>query len=245
MTSNKTKFEQDLNVLLPRLTVDMRKEHVHKLNKLRDDLLRLHKANMVKINHSVMELVCAKFLIMKEYDVQLEYPLNELLTCDLYVTKGYSNLIIEIETGFIPPDHALDPLTYTYARIASKIVRYSHFAGKFALGVPAHIMLPLPEALVLPPRRRTAENIEHLKNLCDFYYQNPPITEDGIRNARIQDMYIIDVDRTRIHEIDPEAYVNRAVKKGFLFSLNEEEIIKEPKAPKVKLPTQTLDRYFK
>ncbi len=245
MTDSKGRFEQDLSVLLTRLTVDMKKEHVHKLNKLREDLLQLHKANLVKINHSVIELVCAKFLIMKEYDVQLEYPLNELLTCDLYGTKGYGNLVTEIETGFIPPEHAMDPLTYTYARIASKIVRYSHFAGKFALGMPTHYILPLPEALVLPPKRRTNEVVEQLKNLCDYYYQNPPITEEGIRNARIQEIYIIDVDRTSVQEIEPEDYVNRAIKNGVLFALNEEEIIKQPKTPKAKPPTQTLDMFLK
>ena len=155
MTDSRGKFNHDLNVLLSRLTVDTTKDQMHKLNKLRDALIELHKANLVKINHSVMEMVCAKFLVQKEYDVHIEYPLNELLTCDLYGKKGSGTLVAEIETGFIPPEHAMGPLTYTYARIASKIVRYSHFAGKFALGMPAHYILPLPEALVIPPKSRT------------------------------------------------------------------------------------------
>jgi len=245
MTDSKGKFNQDLNVLLSRLTVDTTKEQVHKLNKLRDALIELHKANLVKINHSVMEMVCAKFLIQKEYNVQIEYPLNELLTCDLYGTKGSGTLVAEIETGFIPPEHAMGPLTYTYARIASKIVRYSRFAGKFVLGMPAHYILPLPEVLVLPPKNRTSENVEALKNLCDYYYQDPPLTEDGIRNARIHEIYIIDVDRTTLKVIEPETYIDRAIKAGSLFTLNEEEIIKQPKTPKAKPPTQTLDMYLK
>src|SRR4030066_2488201 len=123
--NNKEKFEQDLSTLLTRLTADVSKEAENKLNTLKDWLENLHKENVVKINHSVMELVCAKYLILKGYEVQIEYPLNEVLTCDLYSVKGYGNLIVEIETGFIPPEPALYPLTSTSARLASKIIRHS------------------------------------------------------------------------------------------------------------------------
>ena len=214
--NNKEKFEQDLYTLLTRLTADVSKEAENKLNTLRDWLLRLHKENVVKINHSVMELVCAKYLILKDYEVQLEYALNEILTCDLYATKGYGNLVVEIETGFIPPEHALDPLTYTSARLASKIIRYSSFAGKFALGVPPHYILPFPQALSKPPRKRTPRDIEFIKNLCDKYYNKPPVTREEIFNARIQEIYIIDVDQARVQEVDPETYLKRILRKSFI-----------------------------
>ena len=67
-----------------------------------------------------MELVCAKYLIQKGHEVQLEYSLNEILTCDLFAVKGYGNLIVEIETGYIPPENAMAPLTYTTARWQAK-----------------------------------------------------------------------------------------------------------------------------
>ena len=214
--NNREKFEQDLTTLMSHLTSGVEKDVENKLNMLKDWLLNLQKENVVKINHSVMELVCAKHLILKGYEVQLEYSLDELLTCDLYAIKGYGNLIVEIETGFIPPEHALDPLTYTSARLASKIIRYSSFAGKFALGMPPHYVLPFPRALAKPPRRRTAEEIEVIKNLCDRYYQNPPVTKDDICNARIQEIYIIDVDQAKVQEIDPEAYMKRTFNKGLI-----------------------------
>jgi hypothetical protein len=215
--NNREKFEQDLTTLMSRLTSGVEKDVENKLNMLKDWLLNLQKENVVKINHSVMELVCAKHLILRGYEVQLEYPLNEILTCDLYSIKGYGNLIVEIETGFIPPEHALDPLTYTSARLASKIIRYNSFAGKFALGMPPHYVLPFPHALAKPPRKRTAEEVEAIKNLCDRYYKNPPVTTEEICNARIQEIYIIDVDQAKVKEIDPEAYMKNAFNKD-LFS---------------------------
>jgi len=214
--NSKELFDQDLSTLLMRLTADVDKEAETKLAALKDWLVNLQKENVVKINHSVMELVCAKYLVLKGYDVQLEYALNDILTCDLYSTKGYGNLIVEIETGFIPPDHALDPLSYTSARLASKIIRYSSFAGKFALGVPPHYILPFPRALAKPPRKRTMQDIEFIQTLCDKYYRNPPVTHDDICNARIHEIYIIDVDQTRIQEIDPETYLKRILHKSFI-----------------------------
>ncbi len=221
--AGREKFEQDLSALVQRLDVDMDDQSKTKLIFLRDWLIKLQKENVVKINHSVMELVCAKYLILKGYDVQLEYRLSDLLTCDLFSTKGYGNLIVEIETGFIPPEYSLKPLTYLGARLASKIVRYSSFAGKFALGVPPHYVLSFPYALSKPPRRRTTEEIEYIKKLCDLYYQNPPVTTEEIMNARIHEIYLIDVDRGRVLEIDPEGYMKRALHKeiGYAFGFEQ------------------------
>ncbi len=214
--SSRKRFEQDLTILMSRLTLDVEKDVENKLIMLKNWLINLQKKNIVKINHSVMELVCAKYLILKDYEVQLEYPLNDFLTCDLYSIKGYGNLIVEIETGFIPPDYALSPLTYTSARLASKIIRYNSFAGKFALGMPPHYILPFPKALAKPPRKRTSKEILEIKELCDKYYQNPPVTEEEIQNARIQEIYIIDVDQAKVQEIDPETYMKRALNRGML-----------------------------
>lgn len=223
MLNGKAKFEQDLTALLNRLKIGLPADAENKLNTLKKWLLKLQKENVVKINHSVMELVAAKYLILKGYDVQLEYSLSDILTCDLYSKKGFGNLIVEIETGFIPPENALNPLSYTSARLASKIIRYSGFAGRFAIGVPPHYVLPFPRALAKPPGRRTREDIAFIKSLCDVYYHNPPVTEDEIRNARIQAVYIVDVDQGRVQEIDPETYVKRGMQKEFVFPYQAEE----------------------
>lgn len=222
--SNKQKFEQDLTVLLDRLTKDSGREVENKLSMLKDWLVKLQRENIIKINHSVMELVCAKYLITKGYEVQLEYPLNELLVCDLYAIKGLGNLIVEIETGYIPPENALAPLTYTSARLASKIIRYSSFAGKFALGVPPHYVLPFPRALAKPPRNRADWEILQIKRLCDAYYQKPPVALEEIRNARIHEIYIIDVDHAKVEEVDPETYQKRAMKRGVVYDYMSQEV---------------------
>jgi len=202
------KFDRDLEILSAKLNRDIDKEAQKKLNVLRDKLIRLHEENVVKINHSVMELVCAKHLILKGYELDIERPVDGLV-CDLYGVKGLGSHIVEVETGFIPPSHALDPANYRKSRIASKIIRYGNHSDKFALGVPPYYMLQIPDILVKPPRDRTVEDLKYLKTLCDLYYKNPPVSLDEIRNARIHIIYIIDVDKVAIREVDPATYLKK------------------------------------
>ena len=203
------KFDEDLSALLAKLSQNASDETKRKLAALKDRLIQLHRENIVKINHSVMELVCAKHLVEKKYDVLIEHSLEGGLTCDLFASKGLGDLIVEVETGFVPPDHALDPSAYIAARIASKIVRYSGYAGKFALGVPPHYVLQFSPVFFVPPRERKPEDLWAIKSLCDLYYVNPPVTVKEVKDARIHAVYIIDVDEAAAREIEPETYVRR------------------------------------
>ena len=203
------KFETDLDTLLKKLGANFDSSSGIKLKNLRDKLVRLHKENMAKINHSVMELVCAKYLVHAGYEVDVERLLDGL-SCDIYALKGLGSLIVEVETGFVPPEHALDPLTYCKARIASKITRYSGHADKFSLGSTPHYIMQVPQALTKPPRYRTDDEIMEIKRLCDLYYTNPPVSLKEIRNARLHTIYIIDVDRAEVIETDPTAYIQKS-----------------------------------
>lgn len=203
------RFEEDLNLVAERLCSGEDERVCRQILRLRDKLIHLYERNLVKINHSVMELVCAKYLILCGYRVDLEYTLDGL-SCDIYALKGLGSLIIEVETGYVPPEHALDPITYCKARITSKITRYSGYAEKFALATPPYYTLWFPLALIKPPRYRTVKEIEEIKNLCDLYYSNPPVSIEDIRNARLHAIYIIDVDSGVVRETDPNTYLERA-----------------------------------
>jgi hypothetical protein len=199
-------FTADLDGLSTRMTSGERDELVQRINFVKHRLIELYKKNLVKINHSVMELVCARHLIRYGYAVDVEKQLTDILVCDLHGTKGSGDTIVEIETGFVPPDHALDPLSYYYARVASKIARYSRFANQFVLATTPVSILPIPEMYRRPPRDRRNEEITNLKHICDKYYRNPPITEEEIVNSRIHMIYIIDIDQGNVIEMDVESY---------------------------------------
>ncbi len=169
-------------------------------------LVGLYKKNRVKINHSALELVCARGLIKQGYGVKVEHKLDRILVCDVIGKRGDGQVIVEIETGFIPPEAALVPSTYARGRIASKIARYSKFAGKFALGTTPSYVLDYPAFFVKPSKARTMEEAVEIKAMTDVRYNNPPITVEEIMRAHLHSVFVIDVDAGKTEERDPVSY---------------------------------------
>jgi hypothetical protein len=200
------RFTADVTNLSDKMTTGEPAETIRRMDFVRFRLIELYKRNIVKINHSAMELVCARHLIRYGYAVDVERQLNDILICDLYATKGDGEAIVEIETGFIPPEHALDPLSYYSARVASKIARYSKFANQFVLATPPVSVLPIPRIFRRPPRDRAREDILKVKQLCDSFYRNPPLSFSEILNSHLHMVYIINVDQGKVTEMDVDSY---------------------------------------
>jgi len=203
------KFIDDIDYVVKKIEDELSQEEYRKVIDLRDSLIRMYRERRVKINHSVMELICAKFLVQDGFNVDLEHELNGIST-DIYAKKGFGSLIVEVETGFVPPTHALDPVNYLRARVTSKITRYSAFANKFSLATTPYYIMQIPTSLVKPPRFRSEEEVTYLKSLCDQYYTNPPVSLEEIRNARLHSIYVVDVDNASIREWEVNEYMGKA-----------------------------------
>ncbi|MGQ0638836.1 MAG: hypothetical protein ACT4N1_05745 [Nitrososphaerota archaeon] len=201
------KFTDDVYTIAQRLSKGQSEEIKSKINYVRERLIELYTQNMVKINHSVLEIICASNLISQGYSVDIERHLSDNLVCDVFATKGDGTFIMEIETGFTPPDHALDTIDYYVARIASKIARYSKYCSKFALATPVVGILPMPKLFLKSPSERSANEIKKIKTLCDRFYKNPPIDLDDILNARLHSIYLINIDKGFAKQLDPCSYL--------------------------------------
>ena len=204
------RFRADLYELADRACSEDGQEVRSKVFGIADILVKLYRKNLVKINHSALELVCARSLVNAGYSVKVEHRLDRALVCDVIGTRGDGPLIVEIETGFIPPEAALGPSAYARSRIASKVARYSRFAGKFALGTTPSYVLDLPEFFVKPPRARSLTEAERIKAQTDVRYNKPPISIEELMHARVHMIFVIDVDSASTQEVDPETYVDTA-----------------------------------
>ena len=202
------KFTDDVYTVAEKLTSGQTPEIKSKINFVRERLIELYKKNLVKINHSVLEMICASNLISHGYTVDIEKQLSNILVCDVFATKGDGTFIMEIETGFTPPDHALDTIDYYIARISSKIARYSKHCSKFALATPVVGILPIPKLFLKPPSDRKIEEVQRIKNLVDRFYKNPPIEIDDILNARLHSIYLINIDKGFAKQLDPYTYLD-------------------------------------
>ena len=200
------KFQDDVYSITELLSEHLSPELIPKLNFVRQNLIEYYKKNLVKINHSVLELICAAELISHGFSVDVEKSISDVLVCDLFGKKCNGTAIIEIETGFTPPEHALDTVDYYAARIVSKIARYSKHCGKFSLATPVVNILPISDIFLLPPNARKPVDVEKLKKLCDRFYKNPQIKLEDIQNAHIHSVYLINTDKGFAKEMDPESY---------------------------------------
>lgn len=201
------KFTDDVYTVAEKLTQNKTPEMKSRINFVRERLIELYQRNLVKINHSVLEIICASHLIAQGYSIDVEKHLSDILVCDIFAIKGDGTFIMEIETGFTPPDHALDTIDYYVARIASKIARYSQFCSKFALATPVVGILPIPRLFLKPPSKRTKDEIQKIKKICDRFYKNPPIEIDDILNARLHSVYLINIDKCFAKQLDPYTYL--------------------------------------
>ncbi|MHA2119352.1 MAG: hypothetical protein ACW98J_10570, partial [Candidatus Thorarchaeota archaeon] len=84
----KNKFSRDLDSLLNQLRPTSDAETMDQLTKIRDRLVDLNRKRLVKINHSVMQVLCAKHLVEQGYDVSSEHPLiGGQLIADLFAVR--------------------------------------------------------------------------------------------------------------------------------------------------------------
>ena len=206
-------FKRDIDFLVGRISNDLNEKGIKEIFRLRNRLIDLKKRRVVNTAHSVMELIVARHLIKRGYKIEVEHSLNSI-SCDVYGLKGLGNIIVEIETGYVPPHHALEPQRYLRARISSKIARYSNYCSRFVIGIPPYYLMPLEKIFLIPPRERTLSDLKKIKELCDIYYTSPPVSIEEIKNARIHSIYIIDVDKLYIEEMDPETYYFTKLKKS-------------------------------
>ncbi|HZW84965.1 MAG TPA: hypothetical protein VFE91_03555 [Nitrososphaerales archaeon] len=204
------RFRSDLNDLAARVCQGEDGLVKSKVLRTADVLVELYRKNQVKINHSALELVCAKGLIEQGYDVKVEHRLDRMLVCDVFGRGTDGTKLVEIETGFIPPEAALKPSTYALTRIASKIARYSRFSKKFALGTTPSYVLDIPEFFVKSEKSRRRDEAAEIKALTDLQYNRPPISMDDLMKSSLHSIILIDVDSGKTWEMDPGKYVSSA-----------------------------------
>ncbi|MFX1441189.1 MAG: hypothetical protein ACFFFD_13165, partial [Promethearchaeota archaeon] len=122
----KNKFSRDLDTLMEQFESTSDEETMRQLTEIRNRLVELNRKRLIKINHSVMQLICAKHLIEQGYEVDSEHPLvggqlvadlfavrdrglelerdieNVLISERLGLSERKEATVVEIETGYVP-----------------------------------------------------------------------------------------------------------------------------------------------
>ena len=93
------KFQDDVYAITELLSEQLDSKDVPKLNFVRQRLIDMYKDNLVKINHSVLELICASELIAHGYFVDVEKSVSKLLRCDLLAIKVMAVVLLKLKLG--------------------------------------------------------------------------------------------------------------------------------------------------
>ncbi|MHA3964637.1 MAG: hypothetical protein AM325_013985 [Candidatus Thorarchaeota archaeon SMTZ1-45] len=226
----KKRFIKDMNILLEKIELATSSEVLDQLYEVRDRFVELSKKRLVKINHSIMQFLCAKHLIENGFRVKIEYPLNGgALMADIFAVRermldinddakdailsemhgtseNEETLVVEVETGFVPPKAALYPGTYRLTRIAAKIARYAGFSHFFSLATPHYHVLQIPNAMLQSVGKRDSAELSKLKDLCDSQYLSPPVLYNELATSEIHSIFVVNVDQIKVLEVDPQKY---------------------------------------
>ncbi len=226
------RFAKDLKFLLQQLESTTDSDTMVQLCTVFDRLVELRKKRLVKINHSVMQVLCAKNLIEQGYKTKVEYPLDGgKLIADILAIRDRSTsspvairdkwiseqhnlpedketLVVEVETGFVPPKAALYPVRYRQTRITAKIARYSGHSHSFALATPSFHVLQIPSLLLKKPELRDMSQLQQLKEICDIDYKSPPVLYETLASAILDSIYIVNVDQADVAQVTPLQYLD-------------------------------------
>jgi len=74
------KFRDDVYEVSEKLSKNLQENDIPKLNYVRQRLIELYQENLVKINHSVLELICASNLISRGYTVDAEKSVSDIFS---------------------------------------------------------------------------------------------------------------------------------------------------------------------
>ena len=91
-------FERDLDLLIERIRDFVDPNTMDGLLRVRDKLVDMGRRLLVKINHSVMEVLVARHLLEKGFIVDVEHNLGNNIVCDVYGERGSVVHIVEVET---------------------------------------------------------------------------------------------------------------------------------------------------
>lgn len=193
---------KDLEELYERIVTYYGKSN--NLDEIYKKLASLSKIGILNINHTTLQLVLASYLISKGYRVYVEVEVQGGVL-DIYAIKE-TDIGIEVETGYVPPDNAKYAEDFLMGRLALKTARYSNTASKFYIAVPSFYLPPIPKELLKDPNERSEEENKQLMRLIRKYSKTPDITLSDVKSGKIDGIITINTKSLKILVIDTKSF---------------------------------------
>jgi hypothetical protein len=143
--------------------------------------------------HAILQFIVALDLHRRGFDVSVEEPVDGVFKADVYAESPLGRVIVEVETGYVPPDRIHSLEEFLEAKMVFKAVAYSAYTDVFMIATPNHIKMPVPRELLIPVEDRDESDIMAIRELALRY--------DKSKASRI-------LWRAHLSRLDGIAYVN-------------------------------------
>ncbi|MGC9071671.1 MAG: hypothetical protein ACP5HK_03115 [Acidilobus sp.] len=110
-----------------------------------------HRLAGVSRFHATLQRIVASWLKGEGFQVWLEHNVDGVHYADVYASNGVKSVIVEVETGYVPPMFITEAETYMLARAIVKAVKYACLADEFYIATPSYVRPPIPHVLLKPP----------------------------------------------------------------------------------------------
>ena len=145
--------------------------------------------------HAILQRIVADYLSSLGYDVQLEHAVDEVHVADVYGVSDGGSVIVEVETGYVPPMFLAEAEDYLVAKFLSKALKYSPLADEFFLAMPSYIRPPLSEYLASPggPVPERAADL-----LRKFFGDKALLLLDKVGKPRVAGLMFVNIAERKI-----------------------------------------------
>ncbi|MCE4599634.1 MAG: hypothetical protein F7C81_05495, partial [Desulfurococcales archaeon] len=138
------------------------------VNSIYSKLYNLYKKKGIARFHVILQYIMSAYLYNRGYDVYVEEDIGKGYKADIYAEAPWESLIVEVETGYIPPSRHLDFEDYLIGKIIYKTLVYSQYADKFSIAIPSHLNIRFPRYLLC---KRLLNRYNNLKEIIYYIYK--------------------------------------------------------------------------
>jgi len=149
--------------------------------------------------HALLQFIVAMDLYSRGFDVSVEEPVDGGFKADVYAEGPQGSVIVEIETGYVPPDKVRVLEEFLEAKVAFKAVAYSPYADLFIVAAPSHVRLLVAPELLKPVEDRDILDVMVIRDLASRYdrarasrilWRAPLSRVDGIASINVSNLKV-------------------------------------------------------
>ncbi len=153
--------------------------------------------------HAMIQRIVASWLRRLGFEVSLEHNVDGIHYADVFASDGVRNIIVEVETGYVPPMFISEAEVYMLARAIVKTVKYGCLADEFFIATPSYVRPPLPSLLVRSPEDAAVMTASKLVERF-FGERWAEETLKNVRECRFTGLMLVNVSRRDVSVIRNE-----------------------------------------